>query len=952
MAKKKSKSARSTSRGRAKTPDATGKHLVIVESPTKAKTINKYLGKDYVVMASVGHIRDLPPRNPKGVKSPVPGVDLENRFEPTYEVMAGSKKTVGELKKAAKKAADVWFATDLDREGEAIAWHVAHALDYPVDQAKRVVFNAITKREIENAFDHPRPLETNRVDAQQARRILDRIVGYQVSPLLWKKVAGGLSAGRVQSVATRLVVEREREIDAFVPDEYWKITGLFTPELDRAGPLGDAWRQFVRPSGGDDQTNDRTVKEQNAWLSDHGCLKAELAEFAGKKFDATDHAAALAAAEALGFHREDTLNRTDDKAKGPAKNLVTFLGRPAEAASAAGSGSPSYTITDITTKRTKSRPAPPFITSTLQQQASTRLGFNLRRTMRVAQQLYEGIDLKGARGQTGLITYMRTDSTHLSGEALDAIRGYVDQKHGDRYLPEKPNFYKSSNKSAQEAHEAIRPTDVSITPESIRNQLNDEQYRLYDLIWRRTVACQMVPAEWDATGVTIRPDRVEAVFRATGRTLVFDGFLKVMGMPKADDVILPKLEEHQPLAPIEIDPTQHFTSPPARYTEASLQKKLEEEGIGRPSTYAAIISTIQDRKYVETLTPRDKRLKATDMGQVVTDKLIEAFPTIMDVGYTREMEAHLDEIESEHKDWRETLAEFYDPFKEKLERAHETMTHAKAVAEPAPHTCPKCGSPTEYRFGRNGRFLSCTAFNVPPVEVQPEGHDAPAGGGSWLLHKAKGKARPKVQTEDASEKILWTKLSKADKEKFQKLSDQMPEPCKYAAPIDAEGNPMEPELTDILCPEDGAPMIRRTGRFGPFLASSNYPDVQYILKLDPKKGHVVLPKAPPMTTDILCPTCGEDTEATLYLRDSKRGLWLSCSRFPKCRGRVGFNKLEDDKQSELEKAWKQHLAENPIPEIRTTSGHVITEDEQYLPIVVGGEPVGAIGDGETSFDAA
>ncbi|MEO0514774.1 MAG: DNA topoisomerase [Planctomycetota bacterium] len=952
MAKKKTTTAKTTKKKaprksgskRAATPNAEGKHLVIVESPTKAKTINKYLGDDYVVMASVGHIRDLPPRNPKGIKSPVPGVDLENRFEPTYEVMADSKKTVGELKKAAKKAADVWFATDLDREGEAIAWHCAHALDYPIAEAKRVVFNAITKAEIQRAFDKPRPLEINRVDAQQARRILDRIVGYQVSPLLWKKVAGGLSAGRVQSVATRLVVEREREIDAFVPDEYWKITGLFTPEMAKAAGLGDQWRAFVNV--GEDE-NDRTVKDQNAWLSDHGCIKAELTEYQGKKFNPTQRDAALAAAQALGFDLQDTKAWDDPKAKGPAKSRVTYAGVPASAGMA-----PGYSITAIETKRTKSRPSPPFITSTLQQQASTRLGFNLRRTMRVAQQLYEGIDLKGARGQTGLITYMRTDSTHLSGEAINSVRDYVGKKHGDQYLPEKPNFYKSSNKDAQEAHEAIRPTDVTITPDSIRSILSDEQFRLYDLIWRRFTACQMVPAQWDATAVTIKPTGIEATFRATGRTLVFDGFLKVMGMPKSDDVILPKLDEKQALAPIDLNPTQHFTSPPARFTEASLQKKLEEEGIGRPSTYAAIISTIQDRKYVETLTPRDKRLKATDMGQVVTDKLIEAFPTIMDVGYTREMEAHLDEIESENKDWRDTLQEFYDPFKEKLDNAHTTMTHAKAATEPAPHTCPKCGSPTEYRFGRNGRFLSCTAFNVPPVEVKPEGHDAPTNGMKWLLYKGKSKARPKVQTEDTSEKILWSKLTKEDKAKFQALSDSMPEPCKYAAPIDAEGNPMEPELTDILCPEDGKPMIRRTGRFGPFLASSNYPDVQYILKLDPKKGHVVLPKAPPMTTDIVCPTCGEDNDgATLYVRDSKRGLWMSCSRFPKCRGRVGFGKLDEDVQADLEKKWKQHLKDNPIPEIHTASGHVITEDEEYHPIVAGQDPVAAEA-ADTDLDTA
>ncbi|MEM1099062.1 MAG: type I DNA topoisomerase, partial [Planctomycetota bacterium] len=461
--------------------DADGKHLVIVESPTKAKTINKYLGKDYFVMASVGHVRDLPKSAPKGTKRedhPVPGVDLKKDFEPSYEVLPDKKQTVSDLKKAAKVAADIWFATDLDREGEAIAWHLAEALKVPIDQAKRVVFNAITKAEVDRAFDHPRSIETNRVDAQQARRILDRIVGYQVSPLLWRKVAGGLSAGRVQSVATRLVVEREREIEAFVPDEYWKITGFFTPSVEDAAKLGDAWRDFFYTA--EDQ-NDRTVKEQNAWLSERGVMRAELVEVGGKKFEATNRDAALKAAASLGFALTDTRETEDENAKGPAQHKVKFLGGVA-------SGSPDFAITEITTKRTSSRPGPPFITSTMQQQASTRLGFNLQRTMRVAQQLYEGIDLKGARGQTGLITYMRTDSTHLSKDALDMARSWIGGKYGDQYLPEKPNFFKSSNKDAQEAHEAIRPTDVSITPGSIRDKLNDEQYKLYDLIWRLFVA--------------------------------------------------------------------------------------------------------------------------------------------------------------------------------------------------------------------------------------------------------------------------------------------------------------------------------------------------------------------------------------------------------------------------------------------------------------------------------
>ena len=933
--RKKSSSRKSSGNGRSSGASAgsaakaaEGKHLVIVESPTKARTINRYLGPDYHVMASVGHVRDLPPRPPKGVKRedmPVPGVDLDNDFEPTYEVMSDKTKTVTDLRKAAKNAADVYFATDLDREGEAIAWHLAKALGIDLDSAKRVVFNAITKGEIERAFEHPRTIESNRVDAQQARRILDRIVGYQVSPLLWKKVAGGLSAGRVQSVATRLVVEREREIEAFIPDEFWKITGLFATDPAKAGELAKQWAKWI-DTGEDSGGNPRTAKDQNAWLSDHACLRSELVEFEGEPFKPDNRDDALAAAQRLGFILDVAEETEDERGKGPARFLCTYHGHVAESgqgvkgargqwaegASEDGSGAvtgpldpsaprplPAFRIRSIQTKRTTSRPAPPFITSTLQQAASNRLSFQLQRTMRIAQQLYEGIDLKGPRGQTGLITYMRTDSTHLSGDALSMARGYIEKDLGDKYLPEKPNFYKSSNKDAQEAHEAIRPTDVSLTPQSIRSRLTEEQFKLYDLIWRRFVACQMVPAQWDSTTIEIEADeqrprgqgangpsedakkagtgplgptapRPLALFKASGRTLVFDGFLKVMGIPRSDDVILPELNEDQPVAPIDIDPTQHFTSPPPRYTEASLQKKLEEEGIGRPSTYASIISTIQDRKYVEPVAPRDRRLMATDLGKVVTDKLLEAFPEIMDVGYTRKMEAELDEIEDASKDWRKLLHEFYDPFREKLEEAHESMTHAKAETEPAPYDCPTCGAPTCYRFGKNGRFLSCTRY--------PD--------------------------------------------------------CKYAAPIDREGRPKTPEETDILCPEDGEPMIKRDGRFGPFLASQNYPDVKFILKIDPKKGHVVLPKTDPMLTDIECPKCGE---AKLYMRESKRGPWLSCSRFPKCRGRVGWTKLDEDKQAELEKQWEQHVKEHPVPTIRTVDGRILREGDEYVPKIADGD---------------
>ncbi len=868
------KSPRSRQAGRAaggRPRNADGKHLVIVESPTKAKTINKYLGSEYVVMASVGHVRDLPSSSAglKGKKRPpVPGVDLEHDFKPTYEIMPAKRQTVTDLKKVAKSAADVWFATDLDREGEAIAWHLAQALDVPLKTAKRVVFNAITKGEIQNAFNHPRSIDENKVNAQQARRILDRIVGYQVSPLLWKKVAGGLSAGRVQSVAVRLVVERERLIEAFVPEEFWKITGYFTPDLKNAAALSRELREWLAAA---DKAEPRTIRERIGWVGQRGALRAELVEVGGKEFKAVDREETLATARKLGFSLDSADDRQDEKGRGPAKFLTTLHGHV--------ENPPRYNVHSIQTKRVSSRPPGPFITSTLQQNASTRLGFPLQRTMRVAQQLYEGIDLKGMGGPTGLITYMRTDSTHLSGEALNMARSFIDRSYGAKYLPEKPNFFASSNKAAQEAHEAIRPTDAALTPDKIRSYLNEEQFKLYRMIWERFVACQMVNAEWDSTTVMIAAENGEsgrndagaapmALFKSTGRSLVFDGYLKVSGIPNAgDEALLPPLKEAQPLAPLHIDPTQHFTSPPPRFNEASLQKKLEEEGIGRPSTYAAIISTIQDRGYVLQLSQRDRRLYATDLGKVVTDKLVEAFPTIMDVAYTREMEGELDKIEEEHHDWVQMLHNFYGPFKKYLETAHGTMVHAKAETEESEYTCPECNAPMVYRFGKSGRFLSCGRY--------PD--------------------------------------------------------CKYAVQIDREGKPQPPELSDIACPICKGPMTRRVGKFGPFLGCQNYPTCKGIVRLDPKKGGVIAPKTPPLLTDLPCNKCGNP----LNLRRSGRGPWLSCSTFPKCRGRLAWTAVDPDKQAKLEAALSDHERANPQPKITTLDGREVADG--YVPQVQGAE---------------
>ena len=866
MAKKKktrtSRTTRSDTAGK-----ADGKQLVIVESPAKARTINRYLGPEFVVQASVGHIRDLPAKAPKGSKQPVPGVDLEADFKPTYEILPGKKKTVTDLKRTAKKASAVWFATDLDREGEAIAWHLAEELGIKPADARRVIFNAITKTEIRRAFDHPHSIDEYKVNAQQARRILDRIVGYQVSPLLWKKVTRGLSAGRVQSVAVRLIVEREREIRRFVPDESWRVTARLALDPDAAATLTAAWAEFMQQP--DERGNTPTIKRQNAWMSEHNALRAELVELAGEKFelgcpsteprDLTEDITRVA--EAVGLLKVAVETTTDPDGKGPAKFRRTVTGEV--------DPKTRYAVESIETKRTTSRPGGPFITSSLQVAASTYLGFSADRTMRVAQSLYEGVDLPG-EGQVGLITYMRTDSTHISADALREVREFIGGTFDQRYLPEKPNFFGSSNKSAQEAHEAIRPTDVANRqPDALRSALKEDQYKLYRMIWNRFVSSQMTPAEWDSTAVRFqRSDReTGAVLRTTGRVLVFDGFYRVTGVPTAsDEQTLPDLQRDQTLAPFHIDPEQRFTSPPPRYTEASLVKTLESEGIGRPSTYAAIIKVIQDRNYVEQL---DRRFFATDLGEVVTDKLIEGFPRLMDVGYTREMEEELDKIEEQHTDWVTMLHRFYGEFTTALNAAHETMTHAKAETQPAPYKCPECGSRTCYRFGKNGRFLSCTAY--------PD--------------------------------------------------------CNYAAPIDREGHPQLPERVNVACPVDGSQMVLRTGRFGPFLASVNYPDVKFVLNLD-RRGQIKYPAPPPYLTDIPCPKC----EAPLNLREGKRGPWLGCSKFPKCKGRLGWNKLDEATQSALEKALAEHQRAHPPIKVHSLDGTLIPEGTPIEELTIpGGE---------------
>ena len=755
--------------------------MVIVESPAKAKTINKYLGSDFEVKASMGHIRDLPS---KGLN-----VDIENDFEPTYEITPGKKRTVTSLKAAARDCSDLYLATDLDREGEAIAWHLAEVLGVPKERTYRVIFNAVTKTAVTRAFEQPGRIDMDKVMAQQARRIMDRIVGYKISPLLWKKVARGLSAGRVQSVATKMVVEREREIRGFKPDEYWYIPAVFSTDIQ--ADYHQQWLDFVTPESEDDKPP--TVAEQNKWLTEHNAFKAELNRVGDKKFEAST---------------TDQAHKVFDALKGA-----------------------EFKLADIQTKQSISHPAAPFITSTLQQAAANRMGFTTKRTMRVAQQLYEGIDL-GSMGHLGLITYMRTDSTHLSPEALDDARGYINRHIGPEYLPKQANIY-TSKKTAQQAHEAIRPTDVDFTPGDIKPFLTDEQFKLYDLIWRRFVASQMQPSKSNITTLDILAETSigACYYKATGRVLVFDGFTRIW-YTNSNGQELPPTKVGQPLAVVDIKAEQHFTKPPARYTEGSLVKALEKEGIGRPSTYASIISTIQDRKYVEK---QEKKFFATDLGEVVTDKLNDYFPKIMDIAFTRHMEEQLDKIEEQNLDWLGVLKDFYGPFKENLDTATKEMEHAKAEVTPSQYTCPKCEQPVVYKFGKNGKFLSCSAY--------PD--------------------------------------------------------CKFSAPCDKEGKMLEEKQSELMCTVCGKPMVYKNGRFGPFLGCSGYPDCKTILNID-RDGNVLPPKPPPEPTEIKCHKC---KEGLLVIRQGKKGPFMGCGRFPRCRTIISIKQLDHLKKLQAEGQW-------------------------------------------------
>ncbi|HET8628949.1 MAG TPA: type I DNA topoisomerase [Thermomicrobiales bacterium] len=626
-------------------PVGRGANLVIVESPAKAKTIAKYLGSGYRVQASMGHVRDLP-------KSKL-GVDVDHDFTPQYLVSKDKSQVVKDLKSSVQAARQVYLATDPDREGEAIAWHLAQATGPDPARVHRVVFHEITPHAVREAIAQPRDIDMRLVDAYQARRVLDRLVGYKVSPLLWRKVKGGLSAGRVQTVALRLIVEREREIEAFVPVEYWTLDAELAKRTGRARRKEDIFR-------------------------------AALSRIGGEKAD---------------------LKTGED-----AERVV------------AGLEGATYLVREVKTRETQRRAAAPFTTSTLQQEASRKLGYGVRRTMQIAQELYEGVDI-GAEGTVGLITYMRTDSTNVATVAQAEARDVIGARFGPEFLPERPPVYARKAKGAQEAHEAIRPSSVARDPEALRPHLTSMQYRLYRLIWQRFVASQMRPALLDSTTADIdagrglrpgAPQPAPYTFRATGAVLKFPGFLAVYREGRddaADDELdkdaLPPLAAGEVLDLLRLLPEQHFTQPPPRFTEASLVKGLEEQGIGRPSTYAPIIATLQARMYVEVV---EKRLQPTDLGRIVTDLLVEHFPAVFDVGFTSRMEEELDDIAAGERPWVPMLRDFYAPFAEAVTKAEGSMDRVKVADEPTDIICEQCGRPMVIKLGRFGKFIACTGF--------------------------------------------------------------------------------------------------------------------------------------------------------------------------------------------------------------------------------------------------
>jgi DNA topoisomerase-1 len=841
------------------------KALVIVESPGKAKTINKYLGKQYVVKASLGHIKDLPKKDL--------AVDVASGFEPRYEVIEGKKKLLAELKQTAKKVEEVYLAADPDREGEAICHHLQEELGNGKNGPRiyRVMFNEITKKAIEKAFEKPGQVNANLVDAQQARRVLDRLVGYKISPLLWDKVRRGLSAGRVQTVALRVVVEREREIRAFIPKEYWTIDA----DLNAKKPPLLTARLF-------------RINDQAAEVGSREQADAVLAETTGA----------------------------------------------------------DYIVRSVSNREKKRNPVAPFITSTLQQEASRKLRFSVKRTMMLAQRLYEGVEI-GKEGAIGLITYMRTDSTRVSDDAIRDVRHYIAEHFGKEFLPDSANIYKSK-KDAQDAHEAIRPTSMALAPEMLERHLAEDEMKLYRLIWNRFVACQMMPALYDQTTIDVvakGKNGVDYVFRATGSVQKFEGFLKVYkeGKDQVDEEDeeekhrMPVVVEGEQLRFKGIRPDQHFTEPPPRYNEATLVKRLEADGVGRPSTYASILSTIQDREYVKK---DGGRFLPSELGMVVTDLLLESFDDIFEVKYTARMEEELDEIEEGKLDWRTAMGEFYERFEKDLKNAEEHMTDIKRMEKPTDLICEKCGRPLVIKWGKHGSFLACTGYpdmvsknaetdleklandiarrdvrvrnenekalghiqaqypHVPmarsdqgqflPITVNPNFPTDMRG--ALVRHKlkiAERQLKDRLQIKERLEKILarhpqmneFFELSLRDTAEGLELVWQRKEPvCTYTRELtvdlpDVDKANLSEQGEEEYCQNCGRPMVLKKGRFGTFFACSGFPDCKTTKQIGGTQ------KKPDQPLEEKCPQCGNH----LVLKSGRFGEFTACSNYPACK---------------------------------------------------------------------
>jgi DNA topoisomerase-1 len=784
-------------------------NLVVVESPAKAKTIQKYLGKGYEVEASLGHIKDLPK---KGL-----GVDIENDFDTEYVVIPGKEKVVAKLKKLAKDADAIYLAPDPDREGEAIAFHLATELGDGNKKKKsskpifRVTFNEITKRAVQEAFKAPREIDQHLVDAQQTRRVLDRIVGFQISPLLWDKVRRGLSAGRVQTVALRLIVEREREIKAFEKREYWTI---------------DAHLQGAKPPA----------------------------------FDA----------RYLGVNGEKNEVPNEDESK----RIVAALERA------------DWAVRSVETKERRRNPVAPFTTSKFQQDASRKLGMTVKRAMMIAQHLYEGVEL-GDEGTVGLITYMRTDSTRVSNDALAEVRELIGKEYGAQYLPESAIMYKAK-KDAQGAHEAIRPTSAARTPDEIKKYLKDDEFKVYKLIWQRFVASQMTPAVFDQTTVDIdaKAGNDAYNFRVTGSVLKFDGFLRVYEESKdakddEDEALkhkLPALTEGQKLTLKELKPEQHFTEPPPRYNEASLVKELEERGIGRPSTYATILSTIQDRGYAQKTAGRGGKFFPTEIGLVVTDLLVENFKDIFDYQYTARMEEELDEVEDGGKSWLAALKEFYGKFEDDLTYAQKHMENIKRMEKPTDEKCERCGSPLVIKWGKHGSFFACSTYDKKDPNSCTFTKENPID-----LPDLDTAEMPETQEEEYCENCGRPMVLKRGRFGQFMACTGYPE-CKTTRRLDQQKKVPDIPL-DEKCPECSRNLIIRHGRYGEFTSCSGYPDCKYI-----KQNFI----------GVKCPDC---KEGDLVEKKARRGNYFyGCSRYPSCKF-TSAHKLVDQKCPECDSPY-------------------------------------------------